>query len=212
MADFKLTKNELRSQQRRLAQLEKYLPTLQLKKAMLQAEVQKARQEIHSLHQDFEAIRARVDASSALLSTHISVKAEEVTKIVTIDKYYENYAGVEVPFFRGIVFQDVPYSLVETPPWLDGMVTGLRSVTEGRVKVNIAEEKKAALERELREVSIRVNLFEKVLIPRSKDNIKEIRVFLGDQELAAVSRAKVAKGKIEAAKRAALAKELSHAL
>ncbi len=40
MAETKLTKNELRNQQTHLAQLEKYLPTLQLKKAMLQAEVQ----------------------------------------------------------------------------------------------------------------------------------------------------------------------------
>ncbi len=212
MADFKLTKNELRAQQRRLAQLEKYLPTLQLKKAMLQVEVQKARQDIQRLHQELGEIRGRVDASSALLSTRISVNVEDVTKIVKIDKFYENYAGVEVPFFRGVIFQDVPYSLVETPPWLDSMVVGLRSVAEARVKVNIAEEKKAALERELREVSIRVNLFEKVLIPRAKENIKEIRVFLGDQELAAVSRAKVAKGKIEAAKKLALTKELSHAL
>ncbi len=43
MAEIKLTKNELRSQQNLLAQLEKYLPTLQLKKAMLQSEVSEAR-------------------------------------------------------------------------------------------------------------------------------------------------------------------------
>ncbi len=54
-----------------------------------------------------------------------------------------------------------------------------------------------ALEKEWREVSIRVNLFEKVLIPRCQKNIKKIKVFLGDQQLAAVSQAKVAKGKIE---------------
>lgn len=46
------------------------------------------------------------------------------------------------------------------------------------------------------EVSIRLNLFEKILIPRTKKNIKKIEVFLGDQELAAVAQAKVAKSKI----------------
>ncbi len=60
MADFKLTKNELRAQQKRLAQLEKYLPTLQLKKAMLQAEVQKARLEIAELNRDFELAHGHV--------------------------------------------------------------------------------------------------------------------------------------------------------
>jgi V/A-type H+/Na+-transporting ATPase subunit D len=46
-------------------------------------------------------------------------------------------------------------------------------------------------------VSIRLNLFEKVLIPRAQKNIKKIKIFLGDQELAAVCQAKVAKRKIE---------------
>ena len=46
-------------------------------------------------------------------------------------------------------------------------------------------------------MSIRVNLFEKILIPRALRNIKKIKVFLGDQQLAAVSQAKVAKAKIE---------------
>jgi V/A-type H+-transporting ATPase subunit D len=38
------------------------------------------------------------------------------------------------------------------------------------------------------------------LIPRSTENIKKIRVFLGDQQLAAVSQAKVAKAKIQKAR------------
>lgn len=46
MAEIKLTKNELRAQQNRLTQLLKYLPTLQLKKAMLQLEVQEAKAEL----------------------------------------------------------------------------------------------------------------------------------------------------------------------
>ena len=65
-----------------------------------------------------------------------------------------------------------------------------------REKIHVAEEKKHALEKDLRDVSIRVNLFEKVLIPSSEQNIKKIKVFLGDQALAAVAQAKVAKQKI----------------
>ena len=49
MAQIKLTKTELRLQQLKLAQLLKYLPTLQLKKAMLQAEVNFTQQEIETL-------------------------------------------------------------------------------------------------------------------------------------------------------------------
>ena len=46
MAEVKLTKNELRGQQVRLTQLRKYLPTLQLKKAMLQSEVNEVKNKI----------------------------------------------------------------------------------------------------------------------------------------------------------------------
>ena len=112
-------------------------------------------------------------------------------------KRYENIAGVEVPYFESIVFQPMTYSLFDSPPWFEGVVAGLRSLAEARARVRVAEEKREALEKELRLVSIRVNLFEKILIPRSVENINKIKVFLGDQELAAVSRAKVAKKKIE---------------
>ena len=68
MAEVKLTKNELRSQQIRLAQLEKYLPTLQLKKAMLQTEVNEVRAEILNLEELFHSARLIVSHSSSLLS------------------------------------------------------------------------------------------------------------------------------------------------
>ena len=87
--------------------------------------------------------------------------------------------------------------MFDTPVWVDPVTKGLRRLAEAKVRVEIAREKKEALEKELREVSIRVNLFEKILIPRSLGNIKKIRVFLGDLQLSAVSQAKAAKMKIE---------------
>jgi V/A-type H+-transporting ATPase subunit D len=44
----------------------------------------------------------------------------------------------------------------------------------------------------------RVNLFEKVKIPETKENIRRIRIYLGDQQTAEVVRGKIAKKKIEA--------------
>lgn len=197
MAEVKLTKNELRAQQNRLAQLQKYLPTLQLKKALLQIEVTEARQEILKLEHSYSALRQEVAGYSELLSDKTEIDPMGAAKILDVKKHYENIAGVEVPYFEGITFADFEYSLFDTPAWLDGVVKGVRGLAEAQVKIDIAREKKAALEKELREVSIRVNLFEKILIPRALKNIKKIKVFLGDQQLAAVSRAKVAKHKIE---------------
>lgn len=197
MAEVKLTKNELRTQQHRLAQLQRYLPTLQLKKAMLQAEVQEARHEIAVLTKQYQAKKESVEQWVELLSQKTDVSPEAVMSVKELQRRYENVAGVEVPYFQGIVFGPLEYTLFDTPEWTETAVAALRELATSGARISIAEEKKAALEKELREVSIRVNLFEKILIPRSVSNVKKIRVFLGDQQLAAVARAKMAKSKIE---------------
>lgn len=197
MAEIKLTKNELRSQQDRHQQLEKYLPTLQLKKAMLQAEVVDARLEILKAEEIFNDIRSQVDEFSPLMTERLSIDIRDSAKITKVNRRYENIAGVEVPYYESMEFAEFNYSFFDTPPWLDTVIAAMRTLAEANTRIQIAREKKAALEKELREVSIRVNLFEKILIPRAKANIKKIKVFLGDQQLAAVSRAKVAKTKIE---------------
>jgi V/A-type H+-transporting ATPase subunit D len=193
---IKLTKNELRTQQTRLSQFQRYLPTLQLKKAMLQFEVSLALLEIQKLHAESAAILRRVEAFSPLLLEKVTVNVKEYAEVIHVKKQYENIAGVEIPIFKNIVFKEPEYFLFDTPVWTETATLILRELVTAREKTSIAEEKKRALEKELREVSIRVNLFEKVLIPRSLDNIKKIRIFLGDQQLSAVAQAKVAKRKI----------------
>jgi V/A-type H+-transporting ATPase subunit D len=203
VAEIKLTKNELRNQQVRLAQLEKYLPTLQLKKAMLQSQVYEARSELNRLKGVFNEKRTKLESYSALLSERTSIDPLKVIKVKNIVKRYENVAGVEIPTYESVEFEDFTYNLFETPPWVDAAIIGLRALAEAGIHIQVVEEEIRALEKELREVSIRVNLFEKILIPRAVANIKKIKVFLGDQQLAAVSQAKVAKEKIEAAKETA---------
>jgi V/A-type H+-transporting ATPase subunit D len=210
VAEVKLTKNELRSQQVRLGQLNKYLPTLQLKKAMLQSEVNEARLEIRKLHELFLEARKVVDSFSTLLTEKIAINMSDVARVDKVEKKYENIAGVEIPIFIGVSFHEVEYGLFETPPWVDSAIDRMRDMSECREKMRVSEEKKAALEKELREVSIRVNLFEKILIPRAINNIKKIKVFLGDQQLASVSQAKVAKTKI-VERKALQRKEISYA-
>lgn len=196
MAEIKLTKNELRTQQLKLIQLQKYLPTLQLKKALLQIEVDNAKAEMEVLEKEFQKAYLALEAISPLFTEKLSFDLANFVQVKEIQKEYENIAGVEVPVFVALDFAQDYYSLFETPAWVDAVLEQIRALHICRARVKLAFEKKLALEKELREVSIRVNLFEKVLIPRASQNIKKIKVFLGDQELAAVSRSKVAKTKI----------------
>lgn len=200
MAEIKLTKNELRDQQMHLAQLEKYLPTLQLKKAMLQSVINEVRLELLRINEEIENKRKEVDAFCGLLATTTTIDPLQAVKVAKVHQRFENVAGVEVPYFEGVDFDEFTYSLFETPSWVDAAIVDLRHLAVLRERINVSYAQKQALEKELREVSIRVNLFEKILIPRAIENIRTIKVFLGDQQLAAVSRAKVAKRKIEANK------------
>lgn len=201
---LKLTKNELRLQQTRLSQFQKYLPTLQLKKAMLQFEVSVAQIELMRISQEMKLARHQVEDFAPFLLQKVEVHLTQYADILYVKKRYENIAGVEIPIFENIVFKEATYALFDTPAWTDRATEVLREFAEAREKVNIAEEKKRALEKELRSVSIRVNLFEKVLIPRSLENIKKIRIFLSDQQLSLVAQAKVAKKKIALKKAIAL--------
>ena len=70
-------------------------------------------------------------------------------------------------------------------------------------ELDVISERGLILEQEVRRALQRVNLFEKVKIPRCEEAIRRIRIYLGDALAAAVGRAKIAKAKI--AKREAAA-------
>jgi V/A-type H+-transporting ATPase subunit D len=59
----------------------------------------------------------------------------------------------------------------------------------------VAAERVRRLEQAVRRTTQRVNLFDKILIPTTKKNIKRIQIFLGDTERAAVVRSKIAKAR-----------------
>jgi V/A-type H+-transporting ATPase subunit D len=135
MAEVKLTKNELRTQQVRFKQLEKFLPTLQLKKAMLQTEVNEVRIEILRLEDDFHDARLTATHSGGLLNERVGLDLTFAAKVAHVDKEYENIAGVDIPIFKGVQFEPFDYPLFSTPSWLDAAVADLRRMAVARVMV-----------------------------------------------------------------------------
>ena len=200
MAELKYTKQELRQQQIRLAQLQRYLPTLQLRKTLLQIEVLAARSIKETLDAEVQKEWERLTHCAPLLTQAPTVHLASAAVIESVVRGSENIAGVELPTVEEIRFRPFEYDLYDTPPWLDAFVDELRTYRNAAIRDSVAAERIATLSRELREVSIRVNLFEKVLIPRCSKNIKSIKIFLGDLQLTAVSQAKIAKSKILARK------------
>ncbi len=183
--------------QKKLVQLRKYLPTLHLKKMLLQAEVNKAKEEISHYSKLYKEEILTFETSMKLLS---DPSVAYIKNRVTIDKkeiHYENIAGIEIPSLTSITFKIGKELSIDTPFWHEDMVEHLKSTKKAFLKWKLSLKKKEILDEELRSVSIRVNLFEKRLIPLAEKDITTIRVFLNDQALAAVSLAKLAKGKVE---------------
>ena len=79
--------------------------------------------------------------------------------------------------------------------WLDEGLATLEQLFRLRIERRLLEEQLRLLAEELRTTSQRVNLFEKVKIPECAENIRRIRIFLGDENTGAVVRSKIAKGK-----------------
>lgn len=196
MAEIKLTKSELKVQQQKLLQLERYLPTLQLKKALLQAEVVSARMLESALEKEWQSVYSELMTVCQLVRLEPAFPFEDFVTITKIEKGSENIAGADLPIFKEVSFSEPKINLFDTPPWTDSVVSILKNTKTKKCALDIAKERLTILERELAEVAIRVNLFEKILIPRCKGYIKKIKIFLGDLLLSAVSQAKVAKAKI----------------
>lgn len=197
MATVKCTKSEMSRLQKKLQQLKKYLPTLHLKKMLLQAEVNKAKEEIAQYSKLYKEEILMFETSMKLLSDPSVTYIKNRVSIEKKEIAHENIAGIRVPTLHSLTFKEGRDLSIDTPFWHEDMVQHLRSSKKAYFKWKLSEEKKKILDEELRSVSIRVNLFEKRLIPLAEKDIAAIRVFLGDQALAAVSLAKLAKGKVE---------------
>jgi V/A-type H+-transporting ATPase subunit D len=193
MAKIKLTKNELKTQRDSLARFNRYLPTLQLKKQQLQMEMRRLDQEILEKRDEEQEARARLSSWIQLYSEPIDLAP--YAELDSFETSNGNIAGVNIPILENLVFKEVQVNLFETEAWTDEGIRVLKQLTRLRIERQILEEQHRLLGEELRTTTQRVNLFEKVKIPEAKENIRVIRIFMGDQQTAAVARSKIAKGK-----------------
>jgi len=202
MAKIKYTKNELKAQRDALTRFTRYLPTLQLKKQQLQMEIRTLETQIEAKRDEEESARADLASWVKLFSEEPVVSSgvepfdfSPYIQVKTIERSTGNIAGVAIPIFGSISFNEETPDLFETAAWVDRGIELLRQLIQLRVERQIIEEQHRLLSDELRTTSQRVNLFEKVKIPECKENIRVIRIFMGDQQTAAVARSKIAKGK-----------------
>jgi len=195
MAKIKLTKNELKTQRDALKMYERYLPTLQLKKQQLQSEVRGLREQLVALKKKLATVRERFQSLAVLMDSNEGVDLQKLLKIKEWHVGEKNVAGTDVPVFDSLIFEDIPYDLFRMPYWYDDALEILKSQLETHLRYKILTEQCALIEQELRVVTQRVNLFDKVKIPEARDSIRRINIYIGDQQTNSVGRSKIAKAK-----------------
>lgn len=197
----KLTKNELKVQKDRLKQFQRYLPTLQLKKQQLQAVVMQVTAQLEQVARQRQAAVAGLNDWVAVFAENDSFPAEKRLDALIRPRHVvcgeQNIAGVTVPVFQELSFEDIRYDVADYPLWVDTAAVRLREIARLDALEKTLRRQVELLERELRATAQRVNLFEKVKIPEAKENIRVIGIYLGDQQTSAVVRGKIAKKKLQ---------------
>jgi V/A-type H+-transporting ATPase subunit D len=194
MARLPLNKSTLTRRKRELATYREFLPALELKRRQLLHERQKSRAELAALEEREARLRDGIAEDLPMLANR-QVKVEGLVRVAEFRVGARNIAGVRVPVCEDIRLETTPYGLMSKPHWVDRVVERWREALRDALEAEIARARLRAIETALARVTQRVNLFDKVLIPRTESEIKRIDIALQDAERAGVIRAKVAKRK-----------------
>jgi V/A-type H+-transporting ATPase subunit D len=197
MARIPLSKSQLAREKEALASLNRYLPALDLKRQQLMGERNRARQDLERLRAEFRQMVDTVGADLPMLADR-RIDLKGLARFKSRQLGTKNVAGVRVPVVESVEVEVLPYSYLVRPHWVDAVAERLREAIRLRLELDVAEQRIGVLDRAVTKVTQRVNLFDKVLAPQARENIKRILVYLGDAERASVVAAKISKRKREA--------------
>ena len=195
MAKIKYTKNELKKQKDNLKRFTRYLPTLELKKKQLLAEIRVIQNQIDKLADESERIEKEVSKWVDVFAEDIDL--QEFYELKEIKTEVGNIAGIDIPVFDEVVFKDKDYDFYTTPLWIDKGINEVKKKIQVEAELQTAQKQQEIIREELRITIQRIKLFEEVKIPEARENIRVIQIFMGDQMTAEVVRGKIAKAKIE---------------
>ena len=200
MPTVALNKASLHRERSALARYRRVLPSLDLKRRQLMADLAAARATLAAREREAAEHAARVGEELPMLANE-EIDLGGMVRVAGVQLGEENRLGVRLPVLDGVVFAERGYGLLARPHWVDAVVAEVRRAAELRLRLQVDRERVRRLEFAVRRTTQRVNLFDKVLIPTAQRNIKRIEIALADAERAAVVRSKIAKAKHARARR-----------
>ena len=194
MATLSISKSSLKKQRDQLRLFERFLPSLDLKRQQLLTEYKRAQERAAQIDREVErSTRELSGLMEPLGAANFDLSGLVSLESAVIDEEY--VMGARLPVLGDVKFRTAEYSTLAKPFWVDLLVENLERMARLRLESQVAQERLRRLHAAVRRITQRVNLFEKVLIPRAKQSIKRIQIGLAETERSAVVRSKIAKRK-----------------
>jgi len=194
MARLAYSKASLSKESAKLKRYKQFLPSLDLKRQQLAAERKKAQRTLNQIELDIQQCYQKSAEMLPMLADK-SIHVHNLVKVAQLEMTEENVVGVHLPVIKKLTIEVQDYSLFTEPHWVDQLVVQLKIMMRLKIQHQTEQQRVASLTLAVKKVTQRVNLFDKVLIPKAQQDIRKIRIYLSDLERAGVVRAKSTKQK-----------------
>ena len=195
MTQFSYNKASLHKEVKRLRLYQQYLPSLDLKRQQLMGLRAKIFSQLDDAKSQIETCRQMVYKNLPMLANPEIIKLERLIEIGNIETVEENVVGVKIPVCNSMDITIKPYSTYSHPHWVDQAAVQVRKMIELHIRHQVIEKQAQIIDAALKKITQKVNLFDKVLIPKTQGNIRKIHIYLSDAERADIVRAKITKQK-----------------
>lgn len=173
--------------------LYQYLPILKLKQDQLKIELTKTNKNIKDLEKKIDIL---FDELSPYLSCLADPLFPSLDKLVLIDQISietKNIAGSNIEILNNIKFKNIDHKYFHTPSWVFLIKSHIYKYTEARMHLLSLIKEKEIINKELKKITHKINLFEKIVIPYYQSSITKIKNALNDEEMLAIAKIKIAK-------------------
>lgn len=194
MEGLRLNKSELKRQRDQLKLYQRVLPSLDLKRRQLAIENERCRSREAALRRDLDSLLGSIGESVPMLANE-AIDLLGLVRVVEVEVGAENVVGLELPTLGRLELADAEYSYLVRPVWVDAVADRLHEAVRLSVELSVAAERLRRVDYALKRITQRVNLFERVLIPNARINIRRIEIALDDLAREAVVRSKIAKAR-----------------
>ena len=194
MARLAYSKASLSKESAKLKRYKQFLPSLDLKRQQLAVERKKAQRTLRQTEFEIEQCYQKSAEMLPMLADK-SIHVKNLVKVSQLEMTEENVVGVHLPIIKKLTIDVQEYSLFTEPHWVDQLVVQLKIMMQLKLQHQVEQQRVETLGEAVKKVTQRVNLFDKVLIPKAQQDIRKIRIYLSDQERAGVVRAKSTKQK-----------------